>query len=141
MCSFSPHPRRLWLSNCRGGAFPELVLQFHFPPENNPASESVGQGGFTHTACHAAAPNYLPFTYPTFLSWSFVLPPPFPETYLSYTEPVSGRAFSSPLRPSSTSLVSLLPLPHSQNPPVFLHCVSSFCSNERQGSARYTPGV
>lgn len=140
VCSFSPHPWRLWLSNCRGGASPSSYCSSTFLQKTT-LLVSQWVRGIHSTACHAAAPNYLPFTYPTFLSWSFALPAPFPETYLSYTKPVSGRAFSIPLRPSSTSLVSLLPLPHSQNPPVFLHCVSSFCSNERQGSARQTPGV
>jgi len=60
---------KLW-----GRRLPELTLQFQFHPETAlPVSQWV-RGGIRPAACQATASNYLSFTHPTFLSWSFVLP-------------------------------------------------------------------
>ena len=79
------------------------------------------------------------------LSWRFVLPPPFSWNISQQHQTCQWRGFQEPtlpplppsdLFPSSPSASFPRILPSSCTA-----CVSSFCSNERQGSARQTPGV
>lgn len=139
MCSFSPHLQGLLFSDCGGGT----SLSSHCTSTNQKPTESVGWGGFTQQHVMPRLPITCPSpTQPPSreaLSYQHHSPKPITAT----PKPVSAKVFRGPLCPSSFPLVSLLPLCLVPTilPSFHTACVSSFSSNERQGSARQTPGV
>lgn len=117
-----------------GRLLPALTLHLPLPPER------VGQGDLPgNLSCHSSQLLVSPVPGPPLMKICFTT-----ETYLCSDNPVSReRAFRSPLHPSSFSLVSFLS--HCFIPRILpsfcTACVSFFSSNERQGSAKQTPGV
>lgn len=84
--SFPPHPRTLARLTA-GAASPRARTALPSAKQTLLVSQWVRERskGVHSTACHAVDPNYSPFTSPSFLSRSFVLPAaPLcpPETYL-----------------------------------------------------------
>lgn len=149
LCSFSPTATETLAFKLWGRRLPRARAAVPLTSKKkSPASESAGQGDSLNSlSCRSS--QLLAFHLPNLPLHEALFYQHHSLKRISATPNLSVEgllvahfALPLPLFVLFFLFFSLPPpLPHSQNPPVFLHCVSSFCSNERQGSARQTPGV